>query len=514
MTVQKAKRALISVSDKNGVVEFAKELIHLDFEIISTGGTYKTLKESGIDVTYISEITGFPEILGGRVKTLHPMIHGGILGCRDNLDHKNEMTQEGIRPIDLVAVNLYPFQKVAANENSSWEELIENIDIGGPAMIRSAAKNHNDVIIAVDPADYPLIISQLKDSAEVSLQMRIKLAIKAYTHTAEYDSFIQETLRKRSNQEEQISFVPCIEKSVLRYGENPGQTATLYKKMTSQKSLVDAEQLHGKELSYNNWLDTDSAFRLIQEFEVPAAVIIKHTNPCGVAIGLTVYEAFQKAYEADSVSAFGGILAVNQTVDKDLATEINKTFWEVVVAPEFSEEALQILKEKKNLRLLKVTEEAWKMQAEKEWKSIQGGWLVQDRDLQEAPASTWKVVSKGSPDPSILSDYDFAWKVVKHVKSNAIVIAKNGISIGVGAGQMNRVGSAKIALEQAGDRAQGAVLASDAFFPFGDTVELASTYGIVGIIQPGGSIRDQESTDVADLHDMVMIHTDVRHFRH
>lgn len=509
-----SKRALISVSDKSGIVDFSKELSSLGYEIVSTGGTFQTLKDAGIDVIYISEVTDFPEILDGRVKTLHPMIHGGILGRRDNLAHVGEMKKENIIPIDLVAVNLYPFQKVAADENSTWDELIENIDIGGPSMIRSAAKNHQDVIILVDPSDYSKTLSYLHTEGTLPLEERINLAIKAYTHTAEYDAFIQETLRKRSNQKEQISFVPVKKISDLRYGENPGQEAALYRNSSIKKSLIDAIQIQGKELSYNNWLDSDSAFRLIQEFSVPAAAIIKHTNPCGAAIGIDLYDAFDKAFSADPVSAFGGILAVNRLIDEKLAAEIVKTFWEVIIAPDFTAKALEILGTKNNLRLLKVHEEAWQKIQEKEWRSIQGGWLAQDRDLQISLPADWKTVSESPFDIAKLSDYDFAWRVVKHVKSNAIIIVKNGVTIGVGAGQMNRVGSAKIALEQAGENANGAILASDAFFPFGDTVELANKYGIEGIIQPGGSMRDQESTDAANKYGMIMIHTGVRHFRH
>lgn len=509
-----SKRALISVSDKSGIVDFSKELSALGYEIVSTGGTFQTLKDAGIDVTYISEVTDFPEILDGRVKTLHPMIHGGILGRRDDAAHVEEMKKENIIPIDLVAVNLYPFQKVAADKNSTWEELIENIDIGGPSMIRSAAKNHKDVVILVDPSDYLKTLSYLRNDGALPQEERVSLAIKAYTHTAEYDAFIQETLRERSNQKERISFVPVKKISDLRYGENPGQEAALFRNSSVKKSLIDAEQLQGKELSYNNWLDSDSAFRLIQEFDVPAVAIIKHTNPCGVAIGTDLHDAFDKAFSADPVSAFGGILAVNRVIDEKLAAEVVKTFWEVIIAPDFTEEALKTLGVKNNLRLLKVPEEAWQKVQEKEWRSIQGGWLVQDRDLQISLPKDWKTVSETPLDIAKLSDYDFAWRVVKHVKSNAIIIAKDGVSIGVGAGQMNRVGSAKIALEQAGENAQGAILASDAFFPFGDTVELAHKYGIEGIIQPGGSIRDQESTDAANKYGMIMIHTGVRHFRH
>lgn len=513
MTIQNKKRALISVSDKSGIVEFAKELLNLDFEIISTGGTYQTLKDAGLEVLYISDVTHFPEILDGRVKTLHPMIHGGILGRRDDAAHQKEMNDQGIIPIDLVAVNLYPFQKVAEKADSTWEELIENIDIGGPSMVRSAAKNHNDVIIVVDASDYSQIVSELKGGS-FPKSLRMNLAIKAFTHTAEYDGFIQQTLRERADHEEKIQFIPCKKITDLRYGENPGQKATLFRNMKDEKSFIDSTQLQGKELSYNNWLDSDSAFRLIQEFDIPAAVIIKHTNPCGVAVGLTIYESFQKAYDADPVSAFGGILAVNRLVDAELATEIKKTFWEVIIAPDFSKEASDILAEKGNLRLLKVPQEAWNVHEEKEWKSIQGGWIVQDRDTQKALPTDWNLVSEIKPDLHKISDYDFAWRVVKHVKSNAIVIAKDGVSIGVGAGQMNRIGSAKLALEQAGEKAKGAILASDAFFPFKDTVELANEYGIEGIIQPGGSMRDQESIDAVNQHGMVMVFTGVRHFRH
>lgn len=508
------KRALFSVSDKEGIVDLAQEVVQLGFEIISTGGTHQTLKEAGVPVTYISEITHFPEILDGRVKTLHPMIHGAILGRREDPKHQEEMAKEGIQPIDLVVVNLYPFQKVAEKPNSSWEELIENIDIGGPSMVRSAAKNHKDVFIVVDPADYPRVLSALKEEKEASLKLRMELAMKAYTHTAEYDGLIQETLRLRSHMEEEVFFQKCIKVADLRYGENPEQKASLYKRDSLTVSLMDAVQLQGKELSYNNWLDTDSALRISQEFDVPTAVIIKHTNPCGVANGSSIEDAFAKAYEADPVSAFGGILALNGRVEKELAEEIVKTFWEVVLAPKFSPEAREILSKKGNLRLLELPQEAWIPVEETEWKSIQGGWLLQDRDLVKEDSANWQTLSEKKLEASEISDYEFAWKIVKHVKSNGIVIAKNRISIGVGAGQMNRVGSAKIALEQAGENAKGAVMASDAFFPFGDTVELAGQHGITGVIQPGGSMRDSESTEAANKYDMVMIHTGIRHFRH
>lgn len=521
MNKRYVKRALISVSDKTDIIEFAQQLTQLGIEIISTGGTFSHLSDHGVPVTYISDVTHFPEILDGRVKTLHPAIHGAILAKRDDPTHSDALNREKIVPLDLIVVNLYPFQRAAQNPDADWESLIENIDIGGPAMIRSAAKNHQDVIVATDPADYKLILDELAAHHDCTPQTRVKLAIKAFQMTAQYDALIAQTLPMRSPllTEEDTARLPvtlsltCVD--TLRYGENPNQPAALYRDMLAPKpAFIDAKQLNGKALSYNNWLDSDSAFRLIQSFDTPAAVIVKHTNPCGVAISDTILHAFEKALAADPVSAFGGILAVNRQIDAELAKEIARTFWEVIIAPDYSQDALAILAEKKNLRVLCVPEKAWKIAPEREWRSIIGGLLCQDRDLACANFTAWQTVTKSSANPAQIADYELAWKVVKQVKSNAIVIVKDGATVGIGAGQMNRVGAAKIALEQAGEHARGAVMSSDAFFPFGDTVSLAAQYGIHAIIQPGGSVRDHESIDAADTFNMVMFFTDERHFRH
>ena len=514
MSACRVKRALISVSDKTGLETLAAGLVGLGVEIISTGGTFHALEKAGIPVTYISDVTHFPEILDGRVKTLHPAIHGGILAIRENPEHQQALADNQIKPIDMVVVNLYPFEAVAAKPDSQWQTLIENIDIGGPSMIRSAAKNHRDVLVVTDPVDYSTVLAELMAKGDCESKERVRLAIKAFKTTAQYDALITKTLQVRSEQPERSEIIVAEKVAELRYGENPGQKATLYKDPRCKNSFIDAKQLQGKALSYNNWLDSNSAFGLVQEFTGPSAVIVKHTNPCGVAVADTVNTAFAKALAADPISAFGGIVALNRPVDEALANMMLPTFWEVIIAPAFSAKAQAIFAQKKNLRLLEVSEQAFAKDASQEWRSINGGWLVQDKDRQEAPSANWQIVSANALEKAKLSDYELAWTVVKHVKSNAIVLVKDGATVGVGAGQMNRVGAAKIALEQAGDKAKGAVLGSDAFFPFGDTVELAAQYGVSGVIQPGGSIRDEESTIAADKHGMVMIHTGVRHFRH
>ncbi|MDR1376312.1 MAG: bifunctional phosphoribosylaminoimidazolecarboxamide formyltransferase/IMP cyclohydrolase [Synergistaceae bacterium] len=541
------KRALISVSDKSGIAEFARGLSQLGIEIVSTGGTYKAIADAGISVVYISDVTHFPEILDGRVKTLHPAVHGGILARRNDPSHQAALEKEKIVPIDLVAVNLYPFREVASRveklqgdlelfsreAGAIWDELIENIDIGGPAMIRSAAKNHEDVLVLVRPEDYEFVLRRLRDDGDCTKGERVRLALEAFRHTAEYDACIQATLTSVASsmsQKEEVSprenfprevfpyrLAPETERaSILRYGENPAQPAALYRDSAQTPSFVDALQLQGKELSYNNWLDADSAFKIIQEFDGkhPAAAVVKHTNPCGAALGETIEDAFRKAYETDPVSAFGGILAVNRPVTKKLAEALRGVFWEVILAPGYSEEAREVLAAKTNLRFLEVPKAAWPIRPALEWRSVQGGFLVQERDLQSAPPDTWTAVTARKPTETELEDLAFAWKIVKQVKSNAIALAKGRATVGIGAGQMNRVGAAKIALEQAGEKARGAVLASDAFFPFADTVRLAAKSGITAIVQPGGSLRDQESADAADEFGIAMVHTGVRHFKH
>lgn len=504
------KRALISVSNKEGVVDFSRGLADLGYEIISTGGTYQTIKDAGIPVRKVADITGFPEILDGRVKTLHPKIHGGILARRTQ-EHLAELQANQITPIDIVAVNLYPFRETVARPGVTLEDAVENIDIGGPAMVRAAAKNHQHVVIVVNPARYEDILGELRSSGTVSQDTRFKLACEAFTHTAAYDSMISSYLSGLTGEKFGDIVVIGGEKVYdLRYGENPHQQAAFYRFLTPGSGLPDARQLNGKELSYNNIVDTQAAWDLVCEFDKPACVIIKHTNPCGAAVAANLEEAFVKAFAADSLSAFGGIIALNRKVDANTARKMAEPFMEVIIAPDYEDEALEILRAKKNLRVLSLPladNKGWRL------RTVQGGFIVQDDDTdpKELPL---QVVTTAQPKPEQMDDLAFAWKVVKHVKSNAIVVVKDGVSVGVGAGQMNRVGSAKIALEQAGEKGKGAVLASDAFFPFKDTVELAAQYGITAIIQPGGSVRDQESIDECNQKDIAMIFTGIRHFRH
>lgn len=504
------KRALISVSNKQGVAEFALGLEKLGYEIISTGGTYQTLQEAGVAVRKVAEITGFPEILNGRVKTLHPMIHGGIL-ARRTPEHLAELEANQIHPIDIVAVNLYPFRETVAQPEVTLEEAVENIDIGGPTMVRAAAKNHQHVVIVVNPSRYETLLSELKESGEVSPATRLQLAREAFSHTAAYDSMICQYLSGLTDDRFGDSLVFAGEKMYdLRYGENPHQQAAFYRLLAPGTGLPDARQLNGKELSYNNIIDTQAAWELVKEFDRPACVIIKHTNPCGTAIGTDLEQAYERAFAADPLSAYGGIIALNQTVDSRTAARIAEPFMEVVIAPGYDADALELLQAKKNLRVLEmpvVRKTALQV------RTVEGGFVVQDMDQEPADAP-WEVVTETQPDPGLLEELSFAWKVVKHVKSNAIVIARGGATLGVGAGQMNRVGAARIALEQAGDKARGAVLASDAFFPFKDTVELAAQYGIRAIIQPGGSMRDQESIEECNRCGMAMVFTGNRHFRH
>jgi phosphoribosylaminoimidazolecarboxamide formyltransferase/IMP cyclohydrolase len=509
------KRALLSVSNKEGIVSLAKQLVELGVEIISTGGTKKTLEEAGVPVIGISEVTGFPEILDGRVKTLHPAIHGGLLAIRDNERHQAELHEHHITPIDLVVVNLYPFQQTIAKSDVTFAEAIENIDIGGPTMLRAAAKNHAYVTVVVDPADYDMVVQELKEHGDISTETKRKLAAKVFRHTAAYDALIAEYLTNKTGEEYPETLTVTFEKKqALRYGENPHQTAAFYKKpLGASFSIAQATQLHGKELSYNNINDANAALQLVKEFTEPVAVAVKHMNPCGVGTGATIYEAFLKAYEADPISIFGGIIALNREVDKATAEKMHEIFLEIVIAPSFSDEALAILTQKKNIRLLTVDFAAPKTK-EKMLVSVQGGLLVQEVDTHTLDDAELKVVTKREPTEEEWKQLQFAWKVVKHVKSNAIVLAKDGMTIGVGAGQMNRVGAAKIAIEQAGEKTNGAVLASDAFFPMDDTVEAAAKAGITAIIQPGGSIRDADSIRKADEYGIAMVFTGIRHFKH
>ena len=508
------RRAVISVSDKKGIVEFARGLAELEFELVSTGGTYKTLVEAHVPVTYISEVTGFPEILDGRVKTLHPKIHGGIL-ARESDEHRQQMEQNGIEYIELVAVNLYPFRQTIAKPGVSLEEAIENIDIGGPSMVRSAAKNHERVTVIVNPERYPEVLDFLREKGTVPAGVRRRLAAEAFAHTAEYDHLIAGYLE---GQLETVATFPSVlrltAKKVqdLRYGENPQQKAAFYAEDGSG-TLAGGRQLQGKELSYNNWMDMDAAWSAVMEFQDSAAVIIKHTNPCGVALGLTPLEAYERALEADPVSAFGGILAFNRVVDGAAARALRERFYEVIVAPEFSPEAREVLQEKTNLRLwivgrgVNTGKPAWTI------RSVNGGYLLQEEDTGNVPPSDWDVVTEQKPTPDDLKELEFAWKVVKHVKSNAIVVCQAAQTLGVGAGQMNRVGSVKIALEEAGAKAQGAYLASDAFF-FPDSLEEAARAGVRAIVQPGGSVRDEAVIEAANRLNLIMLFTHQRHFRH
>lgn len=506
-----SKRALISVSNKDGVVEFAQGLEALGWEMISTGGTYDLLKRSGVNVTKVSDVTGFPEILDGRVKTLHPGIHGGILARRIP-EHMQQLEKNKIDPIDMVVVNLYPFRETIQKPGVTLEDAIENIDIGGPTMIRSAAKNYQDVIVVVEPREYPAILDELQEQGKISAEMRFKLAKQAFAHTGFYDSMIAQYLGDLTGEKFPDILVWGGEKiQEMRYGENPHQSAAFYRQALAVGGLPLAKQLNGKELSYNNMVDAEAAFALVMEFEESACVIIKHTNPCGAAIGKNLSEAYCRAFNADPVSAYGGIIAFNRPVDAETARQAAEPFMEVIIAPGYEASALSILCAKKNLRVLELPMDR---QAGLQMKSVVGGMLVQDLDTIPLDLNELKVVTERKPSAEELAELAFAWKVVKHVKSNAIVVTRDNTSLGVGAGQMNRVGSAKLALEQAGDRSRGAVLASDAFFPFKDTVELAAEYGITAIIQPGGSVRDQLSIDECNRRGIAMVFTGVRHFKH
>ncbi|MGM9924861.1 MAG: bifunctional phosphoribosylaminoimidazolecarboxamide formyltransferase/IMP cyclohydrolase [Bacillus sp. (in: firmicutes)] len=509
------KRALISVSDKTGIVEFAKQLKEVGFEIISTGGTSKALQEAGVEVIGISDVTDFPEILDGRVKTLHPNVHGGLLARHDDPDHKQQIEAHNIQPIELVCVNLYPFQETIAKEDVTVEDAIENIDIGGPTMLRSAAKNHEYVTVVVDPADYKKVINEYKESGKTTFETRRALAAKVFRHTAAYDSVISQYMTELVGEEqpESVTYTFDLQQS-LRYGENPHQQAAFYKKpLGSTFSIANAVQLHGKELSYNNINDANAALQIVKEFEGPAAVAVKHNNPCGVGTGGTIFEAFSKAYEADSTSIFGGIIALNGEVDVETAKKLHEIFLEIIIAPSFSQEALDVLTSKKNLRLLTIPFND-NNKAEKVLTSVEGGLLVQSADTYTLDDAKITIPTKRQPTEEEWAAMKLGWKVVKHVKSNAIVVTDSQMTLGVGAGQMNRVGSAKIALEQAGEKARGAALASDAFFPMGDTVEAAAKAGITAIIQTGGSIRDEDSIKAADEAGIAMVLTGVRHFKH
>ena len=509
------KRALVSVSDKTNLVTFVTNLIELGYEIISTGGTKKVLEDAKLPVISIDEITGFPEILEGRVKTLHPLVHGGLLAKRQDENHRQQVSQHQIEYIDLVCVNLYPFAKTILNQEATHEDKIENIDIGGPSMLRSAAKNFQDVTVVVDTSDYQVIIEELQQHGQTTLNTRQQLAGKVFNHTAAYDAMIANYFNEINDIKlpEKLTVTYDL-KQPLRYGENPHQQAAFYESLIKPTySITNAIQLHGKELSYNNIADANAALEILSEFKSPTAVAVKHMNPCGVGIGSTIELAFDKAYEADSTSIFGGIVALNETVTETLAQKLHQIFLEIIIAPSYTKEALEILSQKKNIRLL-TTDMSCNKKAMKKLVSVNGGMLVQDTDTYDVLLKDCQVVTKTAPSQADLEQLLFGYKVCKHVKSNAITLVKDNMTIGIGAGQMNRVGAAKIALEQAGVKAKGAFLASDAFFPMSDTVELAISLGVKAIIQPGGSIRDQESIDVCDKHGIAMIFTGIRHFKH
>lgn len=507
------KRALISVSDKQNIVEFAQGLVDLDYEIVSTGGTLKALQNASIPAVSIDQVTGFPEILDGRLKTLHPKVHGGLLGKRSNPNHLEQMEANEIGPIDIVVVNLYPFKQTLVSEGVTREDIIENIDIGGPTMLRSAAKNFEDVIVVVDPGDYNAILEGLKTTT-INLDFRQKLAAKVFRHTANYDAIIANYFLSQTGEKFPETYTVTYEKvQTLRYGENPHQEAAFYKNpVQNGMSLATAKQLHGKELSYNNIQDANAAVEILAEYDLPTAVAVKHMNPCGVGMGESIADAFQLAFDADPVSIFGGIVALNREVDSDTAEKLSEIFLEIVIAPSFSEKALEILTRKKNIRLL--TMEMAQKDESLKLTTVDGGVLIQTKDIASVSKGDLEVVTERAPSEEELENLLFAWKAVKHVKSNAIVLAKNNQTIGVGAGQMNRVGAARIAIEQAGDKVVGSVLASDAFFPMPDTVEEAIKAGVTAIIQPGGSKRDQDSIDVCNEHGIAMVYTRMRHFKH
>ncbi len=544
--LRKIKRALISVSDKTGVVEFAESLRKFGVNIISTGGTAKTLRENGIDVTEVSDVTGFPEMMDGRVKTLHPKIHGALLALRDDEEHRSSMRTHDIEPIDLVVVNLYPFEETVARDDVSLAEAVEQIDIGGPAMIRSASKNWRDVAVVTDAKLYVNVLSEMTENdGSLSLETRQKLATLAYTRTASYDlmisaflarqlskkdlsfleqfnplgnlSFIESDIKEDEKSDAEFDDFASIELTKvadLRYGENPHQKAALYENFQAS-GIAQADVLHGREMSYNNYIDADAAWRLVCDFEQLACAIIKHTNPSGVGTGANNLEAYRRALATDPISAFGGIVAFNQKVEAEAAIAVNEIFTEVVLAPDFTDEALEIFRKKKNLRVLRV--EKLSRADSLEYRTISGGMLVQNMDNLQITAKDLKVVSVKKPNKEEINALLFAWKVCKHVKSNAIVFANEFQTVGVGAGQMNRVDSVRIAAQRAAKtelEIKNTVLASDAFFPFRDNIDEAAKFGISAIIQPGGSVRDDEVIAAADEHDIAMVFTGARHFKH
>ena len=491
------KKAILSVSNKSGIVEFAKSLTQLDYELYSTGGTKRALEEAGVTVKSVSELTQFPEIMDGRVKTLHPAVHGGILADRDKEEHLNQLREQHIDLIDMVVVNLYPFQKTVENPDVTEEDAIENIDIGGPTMLRAAAKNFKHVTTIVHPSDYNEVIDRIKND-QLDETFRKNLMVKVFEHTNQYDQAI-------------VSFFKG-DKETLRYGENPQQSAYFVRTSDSKHTIAGAKQLHGKQLSFNNIKDADAALSLVKKFDEPTAVAVKHMNPCGVGVGQTIEEAFKHAYDADNQSIFGGIIALNRTVDTKLAETLHSIFLEVVIAPKFTEEALEILTQKKNIRLLEI--DMTIDNAEQEFVSVSGGYLVQDKDNKDISREEMTVATDVQPTEAQWDAMLLGWKVVSSVKSNAVILSNHKQTVGIGAGQMNRVGSAKIAIERAIEINDNVALVSDGFFPMGDTVEYAAEHGIKAIIQPGGSIKDQDSIDMANKYGITMVMTGMRHFKH
>ncbi len=511
------KRALISVSNKEGIVELANKLVSLDIEIISTGGTAKLLREAGIDVKDVSHVTNFPECLDGRVKTLHPNVHGGILAIRNNANHMETIEKLNIDPIDLVIINLYPFKETILKENVTLEDAIENIDIGGPTMLRAAAKNYKDVTVVIDSNDYKKVISEIEsNNKNTTIETRSKLALKVFEQTAYYDSLIANYLRKENNEENNFpkNLTLSYDKvQYLRYGENPHQKAAFYKEIgKNEGTLVDGVQLQGKELSFNNINDANGALELLKEFEEPTIVALKHTNPCGVASGENIEEAWYKAYESDPVSIFGGIVAANKPITKDMAEDMSQIFLEVIIAPDFKEEAFKVLQTKKNLRLIKIKNILKNDNKKLQIKKVQGGILVQEEDKQLL--KQMEVVTESQPSKKEKEDLIFAFKIVKHVKSNGIVLVRNKQTLAIGPGQTSRIWALQNSVRNSKHSLEGSVMASDAFFPFRDCVDEAVKAGVKSIIQPGGSIKDKDSIDACNEHDISMVFAGIRHFKH
>lgn len=509
------KRALISVYDKTDIIEFSKGLKKLGWEIISTGGTFKVLEEAGIEPIGIEDVTNFPEILDGRVKTLNPHIHGGLLYKRDKDSHVRTIDNMKIKPIDMVVNNLYPFEETLEKSGVTNAEIIENIDIGGPAMIRAASKNYKDVTVIVDPNDYKKILNELKERSETSLNTRQYLARKVFNYTAYYDTLISNYFNELENVDfpEKLTLAYKSKKQ-LRYGENPHQKASFYEEVTKEEgTLSQAVQIHGKELSFNNINDANGALQALKEFEEPTVVAVKHANPCGVGSGEDLLEAYNKTYECDKVSIFGGIIAGNREIDVEVAKKINEIFIEIVIAPSYTKEALEELGKKKNIRILKIDNMINREYKEKDIKKVLGGLLIQDRDIPLL-GNEIKIVTERKPTEKELEDLMFAWKVAKNIKSNGVVLAKNGGTVGLGLGEVNRAWAVENAINRAGDKIQGSVMASDGFFPFKDSLEILGSAGIKAVIQPGGSIRDHEVIEEANKQGIAMLFTGMRHFKH